>query len=87
MSDEERLAVEDVSSLLEPLEFDFLRVLYLSPKNKCLSRAIADELDVSAQRAGQIGRKLMEKKLVSRRDVKGKREFQLTTDARKRFFT
>lgn len=87
LSDAERLAVEDVSSLLEPLEFDFLRILYLAPKQRGLSRAIADELDVSAQRAGQIGRKLMEKKLVSRRDVKGKREFQLTADSRKRFFT
>jgi hypothetical protein len=87
LSDADRLAVEDMASLLEPLEFDFLRVLHLAPTGKVLSRAIADELDISAQRSGVIGRKLMEKKLVSRRDVKGKREFQLTSDARKRFFS
>lgn len=87
LSEAERLAVEDMASLLEPLEFDFLRVLHLAPSGKVLSRAIADELDISVQRTGQIGRKLIDKKLVSRRDVKGKREFQLTSEAKKRFFT
>jgi DNA-binding MarR family transcriptional regulator len=86
LSAEDRLEIEDVSSLLDPLEYEFLRALFLAEKVNLRAKEIAEEIDVSSALAGKVGTRLAEKGLVSRTGGKGTRLYSLTPEAQRRFF-
>jgi hypothetical protein len=78
--------VEDPSSLVDPIEYDFMRVLQQSEKGAARAKEIAEEIDVSSQLAGQIGKRLDDKGFVKRREFRGARIYSLTSAARTQFF-
>jgi DNA-binding transcriptional ArsR family regulator len=79
---EQLLRNVDEESLLPATELGILQTLG-SQSAGMFAGDIAGELDVSPQLVGWRGKKLYERELVERRMVKGRREFDMTTLARR----